>query len=168
MLVLMIFIASSIWVGSVIGGLAWLLANAGHGSSPNDLLEVLASPLLLINLWIIPNVAFLAVAVTILMIHGNFSYLFWGILVGVESLFVMLGETFGFDHAFGYHSTLKTVLVWFGWLILIVMAETGIWLFRNMRMNRWAQEMAALSAENAMRRAEREAAMEEDPSDAGL
>ena len=49
------------------------------------------------------------------------------------------------------------VLISIAWLVVLTMVETGIWLTRQMRMNRWAHQMAALSAENSMRRAEREA-----------
>jgi hypothetical protein len=43
------------------------------------------------------------------------------------------------------------------------MVGTGIWLVRQMRTNRWARAMAELSAENAMRRAERETQARSNP-----
>ena len=50
----------------------------------------------------------------------------------------------------------ELVLISLAWLVLLAMVETGIWLTRQMFMNRWAHRLAALSAENSMRRAERE------------
>jgi hypothetical protein len=78
----------------------------------------------------------------------------------------MLGEGFG-------RSPRVSLVAWSVWLVLRVMVETGICLTRQMRMSRRARQMAALSAENAMRRAEREALARdghpaEDAEDPGL
>ena len=53
--------------------------------------------------------------------------------MGFESLFVMLGWGLGF------HDMKDTTLAWSCWLVLLVMVETGIWLDRQMRTNRWAR-----------------------------
>ena len=151
-ILLFLFILSATWVGSVIGGLAWFAGT--WDLSPGELLSVPAllweGPTLLINLWIIPNTGLLAVAIVILLVSESYGFAAWGMIVGFESLFVMLGG--GFDG-----SPRVSLVAWSAWLVLLVMVETGIWLVRQMRVNRWAYQMAALSAENAMRRAEREA-----------
>ncbi len=167
-ILLFLFMLSATWVGSVIGGLAWFFGT--WDLSPGELLAVPAvlweSPALLINLWIVPNVGLLAAAIVILLVSESYGFAAWGIIVGFESLFVMLGR--GFDWL-----PRVNLVAWSAWLVLLVMVETGVWLTRQMRTNRWAYQMAALSAENAMRRAEREAMARddyppEDAEDAGL
>ena len=148
-----LFLFSAIWMGSTIGGLALAVGRwdfSVHTFSI-DLEALWWSPLLLINLWIVPNVAFLAAMMVYLLVSENTGYAAWGTIVGIESLFVML--------SWAHHSSpaYRISITWGTWLVLLAMAETGIWLIRQMRMNRWAREMAELSAENAMIRAEREA-----------
>lgn len=151
-LLLVLFLLSATWVGGVVGGIAW---SAGRrGLDLGELAEGIAwGPLLLVNLWLIPNAAFLAIMLTYLLINDEFSHTAWGIIVGFESLFVMLGWGLSF------HSTKDTIIAWSCWVVLLVMVETGIWLHRQMRTNRWAREMAELSAENAALRSRREAAL---------
>lgn len=148
-----LFLLSAIWIGSAIGGMALVIGrwDFSSGGSLIDFGVLWLSPVLLINLWIVPNVAFLAAMVVYLMISENIGYVAWGAIVGIESLFVMLGWAHHSSPA--YHIT----VTWGAWLILLAMVEIGVWLVRQMRMNRWAREMAELSAENAMIRAEREA-----------
>ena len=147
---LALFLISATWVGGMVGGIAWSIGR--NGLEPRELVEaVLFGPLRLLNLWLVPNVAFLAIMLTYLLFNDEFNHTAWGIIVGFESLFVMLGWGTRF------HETKGTVIAWSCWLALLVMVETGIWLHRQMRRNRWAREFAELSAENAMRRAEREA-----------
>lgn len=154
-LVLFVFLVSAVWVGSMIGGLAWLAGSHSFGEIPT-IWELFMSPLLLINLWLVPNVGFLAIMVTYLLVSDEFGHVAWGVIVGFESLFVMLGWGLNF------HDMKDTTLAWSCWLVLLVMVETGIWLDRQMRTNRWAREMAELSAENALRRAQRAAAAAEE------
>jgi hypothetical protein len=104
-----------------------------------------------INLWIVPNVAFLAIMTVYLFVFDGIVHVAWGITVGFESLFLMLGWCLHFEE------TKDMLLAWGCWLVLLVMAEAGIWLHRQMMTNRWARGMAELRAENAMIRAEREA-----------
>ncbi|RYD41218.1 MAG: hypothetical protein EOP85_13035 [Verrucomicrobiaceae bacterium] len=149
-LLLILFLVSSILMGGIVGGIAW--AAGRHGLDPFQMVEgMLWGPLLLINLWLIPNAFFVVSMLVYLLVNDEFSHTAWGIIVGFESLFVMLGWGLRFP------STNDTVIAWTCWAVLLVMVETGIWLHRQMRINRWAREMAELSAENAMRRAEREA-----------
>lgn len=112
--------------------------------------EFVESPLYLINLWIVPNVGALAVAVVVLFVSESYGFGAWGIILGVESMFFMLGSGYS-------HSGPSQWIAWVSWGILLAMVETGIWLVRQMRINRWARAMAELSAENAVRRAERDA-----------
>lgn len=151
-ILLFLFILSATWVGSVIGGLAWFAGT--WDLSLGELLSVPSvlweGPALLINLWIIPNAGLLAVAIVILLVSESYGFAAWGMIVGFESLFVMLGQ--GFDWL-----PRVSLVAWSAWLVLLVMVETGVWLLRQMRRNRWVYQLAALSAENAMRRAAREA-----------
>jgi hypothetical protein len=151
-----LYFLSAIWAGSLIGSLG---AMAGNRSCwgvvpPGGLFDILWSPGLLINLWIVPNVGLLAIAAVYLMVSENTGFAAWGAIFGMESIFVMLGwDTEDM-------SMMDQLIGWGSCLLLVSMACTGLWLIRHMRMNRWAHEMAALSAENAMRRAEREAMAE--------
>lgn len=148
---LFVFLISAIWLGSFIGGLAltfryWDLSS-GHLFFELSLLW--ESPGLLFNAWIIPNVGLLAMMAVYLMVTEGFGYASWGIIVAVESLFAML------DRCTGFYSMTEAIVAWSSWLVLVVMVETGVCLVRNWKRNRWAREMMELSAENAMRRAER-------------
>lgn len=158
-LILFVFFAGAVWLGSIIGGLACHVGFHRHHNLPT-LLELFMSPLLQVNLWIVPNVAFLALMTVYLLMADGVGHAAWGVIVGFESLFVMLGWGLKFEE------TKDTVLAWSCWLVLLVMAETGVWLHRQMITNRWAREMAELRAENAMRRAEREATPSREKAEA--
>ncbi|MES2439006.1 MAG: hypothetical protein V4584_08060 [Verrucomicrobiota bacterium] len=147
---LFLFIVSAVWVGSLVGGIAWMVGRSGFSQLPS-IFDLFMSPLLLINLWIIPNVALLAIMTSYLLVSDESGHAAWGVIVGFESLFVMLGWCLNFS------GVKDTALAWSCWLVLLVMLETGIWLDRQMRTNRWAREMAQLRAENAMRIAQRTA-----------
>ena len=154
---LFLFLLSAIWAGCMIGCIARNVAEIDPASlsigSPLELLEdFLMSPLFLINLWIVPNVGFLALVVVVLFVSESYGFAAWGIILGFESLFFMLGSQFVHSG-----SSSSQWFAWISWAVLLAMVETGIWLVRQMRTNRWARAMAELSAENAMRRAEREA-----------
>lgn len=154
-----LFLVSAIWVGSMIGGLAWVVSywSFSAWSSVRDILDLWASPMLLVNLWMVPNVAFLAATVVYLLVSENTGYLTWGIVVGVESLFVLLGETFG------YGASRNVIWAWSAWLVFLAFAESGVWYLSAMRKNRWARQMEELKIENAMRRAERDLMAKQTP-----
>jgi hypothetical protein len=155
--VVAVFLLSAIWVGSMIGQFAWLVTDLRHLVADID--ELWASPVWLINLWIIPNAAFLAAAAVYLMVSENTGYAWWGIVVGVESLFVMLGQTFGF------HTPDDAPWAWVAWIFLLGSVEIGIWLVFAMRRNRWVRELEILKMENARHRAELAAGGGPDISD---
>lgn len=146
------FALSALWVGSVIGGVA--LTFGEYFNAPFELMKALmdvwASPRFLVNIYLIPNLALLAVAAGVLFATDRLGWISWGILVAMESSFVM----FGLDYE--YRSGVEIAVAWSVWLVLLAMVETGIWLLRGMQRNRWVRGLAALNAENAMRRAERE------------
>lgn len=98
----------------------------------------------------VPNIGLLILGITILFVTDHTGYAAWGTIVGLESILALLGTNYRYEPA----SVL--VVAALCWLILLVMLEAGVWLIRHMRMNRWVRELAALSAENAMQRAERE------------
>lgn len=151
-LLLVLFVLSASWVGGVIGGLAWFFGT--WDLTPGDLgfavTALWSGPALLISDWLIPNLGLLILGITILFVTDRTGYAAWGTIVGLESIFALLGTNYKHEPA----SVL--VVASLSWLVLLVMVETGVWLIRHMRMNRWVRELAALSAENAMHRAERE------------
>lgn len=160
-----LFLVSGIWIGSAVGGFAILFAERGiYGI--RDPAMVFLSPLLLINLWIVLNVFFLVGMVIWIFVADGLGYLSWGILVGGESLFVMLGFSFGFDVMFS--SLAKMGIAWGIWLVVLSMLETGLWLVFHWRQNLWARRLVELRAENAMIHAERDAAKSRpDPPEDG-
>jgi len=149
---ILLFVLSACWVGSMIGGLAWFFGT--WDLTPGNLVFALAAlwsgPALLMSDWMIPNFGLLVLGITILFVTDHTGYAAWGTIVGVESVFALLGTNY-------QHKPARVLVVAaLSWLVLLVMVETGIWLIRHMRMNRWVRELAELSAENAMQRAERE------------
>lgn len=150
---LVLFMLSAAWVGSMIGGLAWFIGNWDLSARyfVSEFPRPWSCPELLLSDWSIPNLALLGAGIAILFVTEHIGFAAWGIAVGIESVFTMLGTSYR-------HTPVSNlILVSVAWLVLLVMVETGIWLIRHMRMNRWAHQMAALSAENAVRRAAREA-----------
>ena len=150
---LVLFILSAVWVGSMVSGLAWFFGN--WDLTPDDLLFAIAAlwsaPALLMNEGIILNFGLLVLGTTILFLTDRTGYGEWGVIVGIESIFALFGK------GYRYEPVSVLVITALSWLVLLVMVETGVWLIRHMRMNRWVREWAALSAENALHRAEREA-----------
>lgn len=159
---LFLFFISVIWVGSAVGGVATLVPDwkDGYFGRTDDLWT---SPMLLLNEWLLLNVAILAATLAILMLTDAMGYGAWGFLAGMESLFVVAGWT----HApWSRLSTGDLVLGWSAWVVLLLMMETGVWLVRQMRTTHWARQLALLKAENAMRHAEREASLATGEDDA--
>lgn len=160
-----LFFVSAIWAGSWIGGLAVIIGKVSFwGGSPHfDLDALIYGPVLLLNVWLIPNVAFLAILLIYVLVSDGMSHVTWGVLVGMESLFLMLGWCLDFA------DPKEPIISWSCWLVLLGMVETGVWLHCQMRRNRWVRAMAELSAENAMLRAQRAAMAAAEPTeDPGL
>lgn len=151
-LVQVFLFASAVWVGCTLGALALVVGVCG--TSWHDALgwlaKVWASPLLLFSAWLLPNIAVLCGGVGYFLVSENAGFKAWGVVVALESFFVMAG----------WPMDLKTVwqivIAWVSWLVLLGMVETGVWLVRQMLTNRWARELALLNMENARRRAEKE------------
>jgi hypothetical protein len=154
MVVVSLFLVSGIWIGSMIGGFGILLGEEGI-DGVLDPAVVFLSPLFLINLWIVLNGFFLAGMLIWIFAADGIGYLSWGILVGVESLFVLLGFSFGYSVKFS--SPANMAVAWGVWLLLLAMLETGVWLVCQWRRSIWARQLAALRAENAMIHLERDA-----------
>jgi hypothetical protein len=143
---LFLFVAS-IWLGTFIGGAAVLAGRLADGwSFDTDYLAY--SPVLLLSLWLIPNVCFLGAAIYWFVREETETTLACGILIGVESLVAVAGGVKWI------HGWLPLTTTWTTCLVLIGMAGTGLWFFRQWQINRWAAELVALKAENAARRAE--------------
>ena len=146
--------ASAVWVGCVLGALA--LVAGGCGTSWHDALgwlaNVWASPLLLFSAWLFPNIVVLAGGVGYFLISENAGFKAWGVVVALESFFVMAGWSMELKTAW------PIAIAWVSWLVLLGMVETGVWLVHRTLAKRWARELAVLNMENARRRAEKEVA----------
>ena len=141
---------ASIWLGCSMGGAALVAGQLSDGRSA-DFEVLLASPVLLLTLWLIPNLLFLGAAIYWFIRAETSTPHACGILAAVEALIAVAGWVKVFDGEW-----LPVTVAWTTCVILIVMMGTGIWFFRQWQINRWAGEIAALKAENAMRRAELE------------
>lgn len=140
----------SIWLGCSMGGTA-LIAGQLSAQRSADFELLFASPLLLLSLWLIPNLLFLAAAIYWFVRNETHTPLACGILISVEAVVAVAGWVKVFDGEW-----LPVTVAWVTCVVLIVMMATGLWFFRQWQINRWAVEIAALKAENAMRRAELE------------
>ncbi len=144
----------AVWIGcsvGVLGIIAGMMVEEGtwllHGR-----VWFLVSPLLLFSTWLLLNIPFLIFQVVRFIRGDGDGYVTWGAVIAVESLFVMLGWVGDFTNEW-----LAKLTAWAVWLVALTMAGTGIWLVRQMLINKWAQEMAMLRSANAQRRAEKEA-----------
>ncbi len=144
---------SAVWSGSIVGGAALVIG--ANVLSPADVvgefLRVWMSPVLLFSVWLLPNLAVLLFGIAYFVIAERVGFLAWGVMVGFESLFVLLGWFRDLD------DLLQMAAAWIAWLGILIMLSAGLWLWRQILTNRWARQLAALHAENAHRLAEREA-----------
>lgn len=145
----------AIWAGCTAGAISLLAAacvNAGK-FIPDALAILIASPMLLLSLWIIPNVLFLGIAGFWFARSDDRPYLSWGIVAGIEALIVVLGHLEEVSD-----SWLPLTVAWVVCISLMGMVGTGLWFLRQWHINRWACELTMLKAENAVRRSELKAA----------
>lgn len=149
----MVLFGVAVWLGCCVGGTgiaAGSIAEAGTWRVPT-LLWLWAGPLLLFSSWAFLNIPFLFYFLMRFVRGDGDSYLTWGIVIGMQALFVMLGWVRDFVDGW-----VPLIVAWTTCLMLLVMIGTGIWLVRQHLINLWARDMAMLRAENAQRRAERE------------
>src|SRR6478672_793388 len=142
----------AVWVGcsvGVLGVIAGMMVEEGTWQVGGRTWFWL-SPLLLFSSWAVLNVPFLFYQIVRFIRGDGDGYLTWGMVIAVESLVTMLGWAGDFAHEW-----LAKLVAWVVWLVILTMAGTGIWLVRQMMINRWAQEMGMLRAANAQRRAEK-------------
>ncbi|MCW1887758.1 hypothetical protein OKA04_23675 [Luteolibacter flavescens] len=143
---LFLFVAS-IWLGCTMGAPALNAANLADGGRFNGGM-LLGSPMLLLTMWIIPNIFFLGAAVYWFVRNESNTIVACGILAGVESLVVVAGHVKDID------GWLPLSAAWATWIMLTGMLATGLWFLHQWQMNRWAIQIQELKAENAMRRVE--------------
>lgn len=145
-----VLFASAVWIGSMVGGLSLVIGISGNSwqDALTHLPEVWASPVLLGTVWMVLNAAVLLGWLGYFVVSENAGFTAWGVLAGVESLFVMAGWTMDLKDSWSMG------VAWFAWLHLLVMMETGVWLVRQSLRNRWARQIAMLNQENARRSAE--------------
>lgn len=144
---------AAIWIGCSIGALAMVTAGI-LGSGMRDFSAILwvpASPLLIFSSWALLNIPFLLIITLYFLRNEDAGYLAWGIIAGVESLAVMAGWAHHFCDGWT-----EIASAWVIWLILLASLLSGVWFIRQFFINRWAQEIAVVRAENSQRIAEQE------------
>jgi len=144
----------AVWIGcsvGVLGIIAGMMVEDGTWQIDGRMWFWL-SPLLLFSTWLVLNVPFLIFQIVRFIRGDGDGYVTWGVVIAVESLMVMLGWAGDFTHEW-----LAKLTAWAVWLVVLTMVGTGIWLVRQMFINKWAQEIGMLRAANAQRRAEKEA-----------
>jgi hypothetical protein len=142
--------AASVWLGCSMGAAALIAGGLSVGYRA-DFELLFFSPVLLLTLWLIPNLCFFAAAIYWFVRNETNTLLACGILAAVQALVAVAGWVGDFTGAW-----LPIAVAWVACVVLIVMLGTGLWFLHQWRINRWAGEIAALKAENAMRRAEME------------
>jgi hypothetical protein len=142
------FYLSAVWVGCVIGAASLVVGMLVEGAKPEPalFLPIVVAPVLLASGWLCPNSAVLLFAFARFIRTDSLSFRGWGIFAGIESLFAMLALI----HEI--RGPLAVAATWVSWLVLLGMLGTGVWFGRQWQMNRWANEIAMLKAENASRR----------------
>lgn len=110
------------------------------------------SPMLLFNITIVPNAALLALMFARHLTNEGLGFFAWGMLVAAESVFALLSV------AEEFRSFEDGVIILISWLAILFMVETGVWLIYQWRKTLWVRNLFEISAENSMRRAERDAA----------
>lgn len=141
---------AAIWLGCSMGAAALIAGElAGGGRASFGLL--LGSPVLLRTLWLIPNLCFLGAAIYWFVRNETHTPRACGTLAAVQALVAVAGWVGEFNGEW-----LPITVAWITCAVLIVMMGTGVWFLHQWQINRWAGEIAALNAENAMRRAELE------------
>jgi hypothetical protein len=154
LLVRLLLFAAALWIGCTLGAVAIVVAvMIDQGTSIVGTVSwIWAGPLLIFSYWVVLNIPFLVFFLIRYMRDEGDGYLTWGIVAGVESLAVMAGWAHVLAHGW------KAVAgAWLCWAVLLVMLETGVWFIRQIGINEWARRLAMLRADNAQRRAEREA-----------
>ena len=137
------------WLGCSLAAFSFLaadIARAFEHFDPGDLMILLYSPSLLLNLWLPLNMLFLPILLwRVISCADSIGYRTWCLLIGGEALFAMAGV-----HLRGWPRT----LAWVCCLFLIATVWAGIWYLYQWRLKRWAGELMALEIENAERRRE--------------
>lgn len=141
----------AIWAGCTAGAIA-LIAGAFADSGrliADALLVMFGSPILLLSPWILPNIIFLAFMAVWFVRSDDRPYLSWGIVAGIEALIVVAGQIEEFDG-----NWLAITVAGLVCLVMMGMVGTGLWFLRQWHINRWANELTMLKAENAVRRSD--------------
>jgi len=147
--------AVAVWTGCTIAAAALLVGvlAEGTGFDFSDLRLMLISPVLLLTIWLIPNLCFLGAAGYWFVRTETSSYIAWSVLATVEAAVCLAGSAGEL-----LDGTLAVTAAWISGFVLLGMMGTGIWFIRQWHLNRWAVEIALLKSENEMRRAELEEA----------
>jgi len=143
----------AMWLGCTIGGMSLIvgmIVQEGTWQLGGVYQWLWASPMLLFSQWGFLNFPFLIFAFIYFIRSENAGYRAWGIILGVESLMVMLGWC-----KYPMQPGWPIVSAWLTWALVLAMVETGVWLLYQHQVNIWAREMGMLRSEIAQRRAEK-------------
>jgi len=146
---LVLFILAA-WLGCSLAAAAYLAGKTVEDRAfPWDSTGLLlGSPVLLLTVWLLPNIVFLAAfGIRTVIYSDSAGYRTWITLIAGEALFSMAMVTHEFRREWAPLTT-----AWLTCLLLIGMMGTALWFLRQWHMNRWAIELEELKAENAMRR----------------
>lgn len=150
-----ILFALAVWLGCTLGGMSLIvgtIVQEGTWKLGEVYQWLWASPVLIFSQWGFLNFPFLMFSFIYFIFSEGAAHKAWGIILGVESLMVMLGWC-----KYPMQSGWPIASAWLTWAIILGMVETGVWLLHQHRVNTWAREMGMLRSEIAQRRAEQEA-----------
>lgn len=139
----------AIWAGCIAGAISLLAAEAAASGKFNmdSLRIIIASPMLLLSIWVIPNILLLGIAAYLFVHTEAPPYVSWGVVVGLEAVLVLAGNLGRVADGW-----LSLSVAWVSYVVLLGMVGTGLWFLRQWHINRWANELTMLKAENAVRR----------------
>ena len=139
----------AIWAGCTAGAISLIATEVVASGKLNidSLAAVVTSPVLLLSIWIIPNILLLGVAAFLFFHTEAPLYVNWGVVVGLEAVLVIAGNLGRVADGW-----LSLSVAWIACVILLGMVGTGLWFLRQWHINRWANELTMLKAENAVRR----------------
>jgi hypothetical protein len=149
----LLYFASAVWIGSMVGVVSSLVAYLISGGTPETgmLWAFLFAPLVMINSWIALNFLIIAVGLAYSIWATDPGYRGWMILAVASSIGVKMDAKNTFGGAW-----LPVTAGWVCWLVLLVMLGTGVWMVCQYFLSSWAHHFHHVQAENVGRGATRE------------
>ena len=135
--------ASAVWIGCALGAVAIMLPYmlVVNRWDSEMLAFIVASPTEIFGPSALLNIPFLTFSTMYFVFGENAGYRAWGTVVGVESLVVVSGSA-----GYYFNSWLWIGGTWILWIVLLIIFETGVWLFYQSGVNQWAREIGVVRA----------------------